>query len=300
MIIERLVIQILVDNIAGQPVTLGEKGFSAYVEATFNNEEKFKLLFDTGPSETALINNANKLKIDFHSIDAIVLSHGHWDHVGGLNKVLNLIRKDIPLICHPQALSPKYFYNDEGKVIDIGSQGIVYPREQLQQISKIIASTKPYKLNSMIMTTGEIPRKSEYEKLSGRLLDVKTVKNGDLISDVLDDDLSLIFCLGEDSIIILCGCCHAGIGNTSSFATQLTGSKNIIGIVGGLHLVNASYERIKETIQELKQYPLKIIAPGHCSGFQGRCRLASAFGTAFREIGVGSKIEFTTDQTYGN
>ncbi len=249
------------------------------------------MLFDTGPSPTALLNNSKILKVDFNTIDAIVLSHGHWDHVGGLNEVISLIGKRVPLICHPQALSPK-FISDQGKITDIGIQGLIDSVTSLREKTNLIATRNSYKFRNSLLTSGEVPRRNPYETLSGKLKDVITVKNGKNIPDIIIDDLSLFFHLADDTVVILCGCCHAGIVNTISKAKELTKSEKIIGIIGGLHLVNASYKRLEYTKRELKHYPIKVIAPCHCSGFRGKMALSKEFGQSFQEIKVLSKIEF--------
>ena len=123
-------------------------------------------------------------------------------------------------------------------------------------------------------------------------MDVTTLKNGEVIPDLLEDDLSLIFHLADDSVVILCGCCHAGIINTISRVTDLTKSKKVIGIIGGFHLHDASESRLKSTVEELTKYPLKIIAPCHCSGLRGKSTILKVFEKNFRDIKVGSRIEF--------
>ncbi len=224
-------------------------------------------MFDTGPSSKALVNNSKKLKTDFQTIDAIVLSHGHFDHVGGLNEVIDLIGKRVPLICHPRALMPK-FLKSEDQIIDVGIQGFI-DSDSLRKRVDLIAVRTPHELNNSILTTGEIPRLNNYEKLTRRLKDVTTIDNNKRIPDTLQDDLSSIFHLADDSVVILCGCCHAGIVNTISLATELTNSKKIVGIIGGLHLFSASEDRLRNTVEELKRYPIETMAPCHCSGFRG-------------------------------
>ena len=290
MHIHKLDIQILVENVAGPSGTLGEGGFSALVKAYFTDSSQLILLFDTGPSAIAFLNNIKKLEVDLTIIDAIVLSHGHWDHVGGLKEVL-VQTKRIPVICHPQALSPKIFI-DKGRMIDLGIQGFFESIEDLKKQATLITTTTSHKFTESIMTTGEVPRRNDYEVLSGRLKDVTTIKDGKTIPDELIDDLSLIFHLADDSVVILAGCCHAGIVNTVAKTIELTNSNKIVGVVGGLHLHDASHDRLSFTVRELKKYPIRIMAPCHCTGLRGRCALSTTFGKKFLDVSVSSMIKF--------
>jgi 7,8-dihydropterin-6-yl-methyl-4-(beta-D-ribofuranosyl)aminobenzene 5'-phosphate synthase len=292
MSIQKLEIQIIVENTAGSfwGGTLGEYGFSALSKIQFSDSE-LKILFDTGPSPVAFLNNIKKLEVDLSTIDAIVLSHGHLDHIGGLKEAIALTKKRIPLICHPQTVSPK-FITEKGKTRDVGFQKIFDSVEDLKKQVHLITTTTSHEFTKSVMTTGEVPRKNDYEVLLGKLREVTTVKKGKIIPDKLLDDLSMVFHLADESIVILAGCCHSGIVNTVAKTEELTDSSNIVGIVGGLHIRDASHNRLSQTIQELEKYPIKKIAPCHCTGFRGKYALASAFGKKFLDVSTSSIIKF--------
>lgn len=291
MSILKLDIQILVDDISGPPGTLGENGFSALANIQFTELTELKILFDTGPSPVAFLNNIKNLEVDLTTVDAIILSHGHYDHVGGLTEAITKIKKEIPIICHPQTLTPKTMI-DRGELIDYGIQGFIESVEDINKKSNLITTTTPYKLVESVMTTGEVPRINDFEKLSNKLRKIITIDKGKEIPDELVDDLSLIFHLADDTLVILTGCCHSGIINTINSATKLTGSNKIVGIVGGLHLYDASDNRLSKTVKALKTYPIRTIAPCHCSGLRGKSALSAAFGKKFREVVVSTILHF--------
>jgi 7,8-dihydropterin-6-yl-methyl-4-(beta-D-ribofuranosyl)aminobenzene 5'-phosphate synthase len=295
MEIKKLKIQILVNDIAGFRKTLGEAGFCALIDVFLADDNHKQILFDTGPSELALLNNIEYLKVDLSQIDTIVLSHGHWDHTGGLKALLDRLNYPI-LICHPQALESKILKQktDEGiKEYEIGLPGEI-SLDILNEKAKVLAIRQPYELiGELVMTTGQIPRRNDFEEISGRLKKVKTFKNSRKIPDMIEDDLSLIVQLEDNSLVILTGCCHAGIINTIDKVKEITGSSKIFAIIGGLHLHDASDKRLKKTIEALTPYStLSHLSPMHCTGLKGMISLQHAFPRYFKPGVVGSEFIF--------
>ncbi len=269
---------------------LGEGGFAVLVETSYDDSSKYTMLFDTASGTPALLHNLRILEQDLSGIDTIILSHGHWDHVGGLMDVLNQIDKQVPVYCHPDALVPKVFVDDD-KRRDVGYQGY-FSVADLRSKTEVITTKEVYELAPGIKMTGEVPRINDFEKITGRLKDMVRVENGDEFPDQLIDDISVSFELSDGSVGVLAGCCHSGIVNTCKHVADYTGTRDIIGIVGGLHLHDASKERLTATVDHLKSYPLMMLAPCHCTGLNGRCALKHSFEAIFKDVGVGSKVAF--------
>ncbi|MBN2228565.1 MAG: MBL fold metallo-hydrolase [Candidatus Thorarchaeota archaeon] len=289
--IEEITITILADGKVDLSEYLGEAGFSALVDIVYDDSSKKRILFDTASSTPALRHNLRIAEVDPTTIEMIVLSHGHWDHVGGVMEILNMIGKQTPVLCHPQALSPKIIQDKAGKEHQIGIHNY-FKLSELENRTDVITSTEPYTITTGVMTTGEVPRTNDFEKLTGRLTEIQTLKDGKRIPDLIDDDLSLAFHLKDDSIVILAGCCHSGIVNTAKHVSNLISSRSITGIVGGLHLHDASKERLSKTVEHLSKYPLTTLAPCHCTGLKGQAALMYGFESIFKSIGAGSVLKF--------
>lgn len=289
--IDEVHIRILVDGHVDVGELMGEAGFAALVDVYYDDMSSTRLLFDTGGSTPALVHNLKEMKLDISTVEMIILSHGHWDHVGGLMTILNQIGKIVPVLFHPHALAPKIFTPDNGKERDIGIKNYFSPKE-LESAAEIINTTEPHVINEGIWATGEIPRTTDFEKHTGTLTKIHTFKDGEKKPDALEDDLSLIFELNDESLVLLTGCCHAGVVNTMNHATTISGSSNIVAVVGGLHLHDASKDRLAKTVEHLKAYNLTTLSPCHCTGLRGQAALMYAFEDVFREVGVGSLLKF--------
>jgi len=288
-------IHLLADANVQEDGILGEAGFAALVSVIYDDSSEFQFLFDTGFGTPALEYNISALKDsyerDLSSIDLIIFSHGHCDHVAGVLKVISLIKRRVPVLCHPDALLHKIFTSDDGKKHEIGIHEY-YSNSELEVNAEVITTREPYHVADGIMTTGVVPRTNNFERITGTLEKIMTVRDGKEMPDLIEDDLSVIFHLKDDSVVILTGCCHSGIVNTVNYAVSLTGSSSVVGIVGGLHLHDASSERLDSTTEHLRQYPLSVLGPCHCTGLRGRAALMYAFGESFKDVGAGSLLKF--------
>lgn len=292
-VIDEVRVLLLADGNVKIKDVLGEFGFSALVDVLYDNDSTYRILFDTGSFTPAIKHNLGVLEERLFSVDMIVLSHGHGDHVGGLLEALSISEKKIPVLCHPNALLPKYLTDDDGKRHNVGIQDY-FTRAQLETATAVIESPEPFRLCDGVVTTGEVPRTNDFEKLTGNLTKITTEINGNEVFDELTDDLSIIFRMADDSIVLLTGCCHSGIVNTTQHAMKLSATSDVKGIVGGLHLHDASKYRLEKTVEFLSGLSFSTIAPCHCTGLRGRAALMDAFEKEFKDIGVGSVLTFTS------
>ena len=259
----------LSENTAGTVDLLAEWGLSILIETGKEN-----ILFDTGQTITASYNTDN-LEIDLKRIDKIVLSHGHYDHTGGLRQILRKMGKEVEIIAHPDIWTDKYRRRKGKKDKYIG---IPFQRQELESLgAKFNLTTKPVKIADNVMTTGEIPMATNYEEIDSALF----VKGNDgWQPDKLLDDLALIINT-ERGLVVVLGCAHRGMVNTLYHAQQLTGVKTIHAVLGGAHLISASKKRIRLTIAGLKELGVQRLGLCHCTSLPAMSLLAQEFGDKF-------------------
>ena len=259
----------LSENTAGKGNLLAEWGLSILVET-----ENTSVLLDTGNS-VSVAHNADALGINLSKIDRIVLSHGHYDHTGGLRQVLHKMRKDIEIIAHPDIWQPKYARrkNEPDRYI-----GIPFQRNELESLgASFNLTTEAVKIDDYITTTGEIPMVTSFEQVDADLF----VKNGTSWQpDKIMDDQALIVNM-ESGLVIILGCAHRGIINTLYHAQQLTGKEIISTVVGGSHLINTSEERLWQTIAALRELNVQRLGLCHCTDLPAASVLAQEFGENF-------------------
>ncbi len=259
----------LSENTAGSRDLLAEWGISFLIET-----ERETILFDTGKTIT-VAHNVAALGVNLNQVSKIVLSHGHYDHTGGLHQMLQRIGKDIEVIAHPDIWAPKYRHRKGEKDRHIG---IPFQRQELESLGAVfVLTSESVKVAENCITTGEVPMITDYETIDSGLF-VKTDSGWQ--PDKLLDDLSLIIDT-EPGLVVVLGCAHRGVINTLHHARKLTGGKPIHAVLGGSHLVNASRERVQRTVADLKKLDVQKMGLCHCTSLPAISTLAHEFGDRF-------------------
>ena len=255
----------------------------------FTDQEELHILFDTGVSSKGVIVNAKRMGIDLNEVSYIVLSHGHYDHFGGLQAIVEAVNKiNLPIITHEDMVKRRGTASLSGDIREYP------PFPNLKQLTpaKIVNTKKPYLIaNDLACITGEIPRKATFEKglMQNRIYGENSWQPDPLVLD----DRALVINIKGKGLVIISGCAHAGIINTIRYAQQITGLAKVYAILGGFHLAGKEFEkRIEPTIEELKKINPELIVPSHCTGWRALISIAQAFPNAFAYNSVGNIYQF--------
>ena len=273
-------ITILCENSVGLPFgVVGEHGFACYVETGKGN-----YLFDTGQG-FGIVQNALALKKDLRTIQSVLISHGHYDHTGGLPAVLKL-REKVDVHGHPDMFIERFVrFNGTKKAI-----GIPFRRSYLESLGANFCLNKEMtEVGPGVYLTGEIPRKTDFEKGDANM--VACMPDGRTVQpDPICDDLSMVL-NSDKGLILVLGCAHAGLVNILNYVLETTGRNRIYAIIGGTHLGFSSDEQFEETLKAIDRYNIEKVGVSHCTGLMKASLLHARLGERFFFGCVGAVLE---------
>ncbi len=266
------------NSVAGSLGFIGEHGWAVHIEAGDK-----KILFDTGQG-LGLIHNSHLLGIDLKEIDAIVISHGHYDHTSGLPELLSLTgKKDVYM--HPDGFCDRYWLKDEG----YREIGIRYKKSYLESLgAEFRPNTSCTEIFPNIFLSGEVPRTSTFEQPDSNMK-IPT-DNGQWQQDHLLDDQTLII-KTKKGLIILLGCAHAGLINILDHVNTLFPGEKIHTVLGGTHLSFADTRQFDATVAALEKFHIEQIGTSHCTGLANAAKLHHHFGDKFFFAAVGCQFK---------
>jgi 7,8-dihydropterin-6-yl-methyl-4-(beta-D-ribofuranosyl)aminobenzene 5'-phosphate synthase len=334
--IEKISITILIDNytdrllqntshtlrspmIRGEkflPAPLAEHGFSALIKIHHKCQNKdlegldYKndnntFLFDTGVTEEGIILNAANFGINLDQIEAIILSHGHFDHFNGLLNVIDHISRPIDIIVHPDAFLKRWLIYPDGRkakmpVLEeqiLSRKGAIIHKNRNVNFLPLKEHNHDYNNSTAgpsLLITGQIPRETSFEKGFPFQYIENPDENSLSYDPLVNDDQAIVVNIRNKGLVILSGCSHAGIINTINYAKRLTGISRIHAIIGGFHLSGGKlYEdAIDPTIEEIQNADPEWIVPCHCTGWKAVNRIINSMPEKFIQTSVGTVFEF--------
>jgi|Deesub1362B_J571_1020462.scaffolds.fasta_scaffold00299_5 7,8-dihydropterin-6-yl-methyl-4-(beta-D-ribofuranosyl)aminobenzene 5'-phosphate synthase len=272
---KKAVAYVLADNFVPAPGKfVGEYGFSMFLK--IYGDEEIGLLLDTGAGY-AIENNFSAFDLCWDEVDYIVLSHRHFDHTGGLLKVLDNV--NAPIIAHPNLFKPSFLWV-RNKLVD-GS--FPFPESSIKNKARLYLVKDPFKIANGVVVSGEIPRVTEFEKTP----ETFKIEDGKLVHDEMNDDFS-IYIKTKNGLSVITGCAHSGVVNVIKHAESLAKESPRL-VAGGFHLIFSGEDRIKSTLRELEK--IEVIAPCHCTGLNVCGAIMGNYPSKYLQLGVGVRFE---------
>jgi len=270
-------ITVLVENTARGHGLLAEHGLALWIELGSR-----RILFDTGQTGI-LCHNADRLGVPLATPDAIVISHGHYDHTGGLPSVLGRARRPKVFV-HPAALRNKFARSATGTGRHIGMPAEAL--DALQSKADITPTEAPVEIGGGLFVTGPIPRLTDFEDTGGPFYEDRDGLRAD---NLIDDQAA--FLDTPAGVVVILGCAHAGIVNTLRYVRELLPARPIHTVIGGTHLATADETRMARTVDALREFDLQRLLPLHCTGFAAAARLWREFPGRVSTGPVGKRLD---------
>jgi 7,8-dihydropterin-6-yl-methyl-4-(beta-D-ribofuranosyl)aminobenzene 5'-phosphate synthase len=259
------------------------------------------LLFDTGPEDRTFEQNVSRLGADLGPVEAIVLSHGHWDHGGAMLRALQIIRdrnggRDIPYYAHPDMFRTRALKQPDGSMLimeDVPSIAAL----TAHGAQVVNAREAQIALEGTAYISGEIPRVTSFEPgfpgQHRRTADGAEWEPDELI---LDERFVAVNVKGK-GLVVFTACSHAGVVNVLTHAKTCFGGVPLYAVVGGLHLSGANERIIDASVAAMREFDLAVIAAGHCTGWRAMTALANSFGDGkLVPLSVGKRFTFRSGE----
>jgi 7,8-dihydropterin-6-yl-methyl-4-(beta-D-ribofuranosyl)aminobenzene 5'-phosphate synthase len=252
---------------------------------TLNHQGKLsRILMDAANSALPLFNNLEALEHDVNDIDAVVLSHGHPDHYGGLFEFLaKRTGPPIPVYLHKDVFFPKILVTPKGRI----GPWVLDVNQLMAGGAELHQNQGPQLALDQVLLTGTVEATTDYEK---PLPSFRRKVGDQEEQDLFPDEQALVAVVEGRGLVVIAGCSHPGIVNMVKYAQKLTGIQQVSLVLGGFHLTPHGDAMIQDTIKGLKEINPELIIAGHCTGFRALTKLAVAFPDNFMVSCVGTKV----------
>jgi 7,8-dihydropterin-6-yl-methyl-4-(beta-D-ribofuranosyl)aminobenzene 5'-phosphate synthase len=276
------------DTFEAEPL-IAEHGYSLLLTVRKHGQTE-SILYDTGLGKHTLIHNMDVLGIDSGELRAIVLSHGHTDHHGGLLGLLERLGpRRMPLVLHPDAWRERKVVFPAGNELHLPAPSRA---DLLREGVELLERRDPsLLLDGSVLVTGQVERTTEFEQ--GPASHLAHTDDGWEPDVWVWDDQAALVNVKDKGLLVLTGCSHAGIVNILRYARKLTGIDRIYGVIGGFHLSGGFFEKIiPPTVDELTTLQPDVIVPGHCTGWKAIHAIARTLPDAYVQTCVGTRLLF--------